>query len=58
MNHDPAMSAMLTSTWLLLAAPFLFVIIGVLWYRQSVNAQDRRFEEEAELHGRDEVEAR
>lgn len=46
MNHDPAMQAMMTSTWFLMLIPFAFVVIGVLWYRQSMEGQERRDEVE------------
>ena len=42
------MAAMLTSTWLLLAVPFAFVIIGILWYRRTMDEGARRLKEEVE----------
>jgi hypothetical protein len=40
MNHDPAMHAMMWSTWFLLAVPFMFVLCGVWWYRRSLSRQN------------------
>ena len=58
MIHDSAMHAMVASTLVLLAVPMAFVVVGVLWYRQSLHAHARLMEEEAARYVRDGVEAR
>ena len=58
MSHDPAMHAMMASTWFLMAVPFLFVAIGVFWYRQSMAGREQQLLEEAGLYGGHEVETR